>query len=57
MRYLFYFCKFHISAYRNIKLREALKRSDYDLLNTRRKLRVENKNIHSVNSLKELMSF
>lgn len=53
MRYLFYFCKFHISAYRNIKLREALKRSDYDLLNTRRKLRVENKNILSVNSLKE----
>ena len=41
--YIFYLVKFHISAYRNIKLREALKRSDYDLLNTRRKLRVENK--------------
>jgi len=53
MRYLFYFFKFHISAYRNIKLREALKRSDNDLLNTRRKLRVENKNILLVNSLKD----
>ena len=53
MRYLFYFFKFHISAYRNIKLREALKRSDYDLLNARRKWRLEKQNILSVNSLKE----
>lgn len=53
MRYYFLFFKFHISAYRNMKLREALKKSDYDLLNTRRKLRVENKNILLVNSLKD----
>ncbi len=36
-----------------MKLKEALKKSDYDLLNTRRKLRVENKNILLVNSLKD----
>lgn len=53
MRYFFYFCKFHISAYRNMKLRQSLKRSDYTLLNARRNLRVENKNTHWVNIFKE----
>ena len=45
MMYFFYLVKFHISAYRHMKLREWIVKSDNALLINRRKLRVENNNI------------
>lgn len=56
MMYFFYLVRFHISAYRHMKLREWIVKSDNALLINRRKLRVENNNIQVNKSLKDIFT-